>query len=200
MQSSLATTPATSRSQNSTRLTSVPTQVMELMLVGIGEHIQTLPSGGSTANLLVLSREPSLPEFRLSRDGLSTPTRINTAAETSNSSQEADADSDNLCHSDDDLDRATGLALSHCSGVDLDQLDCSICIIDTSTKRHDQGVESLHEEELFSTIDWDDDGFSCYDVEQGHASNSSSALDETLIVNLDNQSQGQRSDQPKNKV
>ncbi|KAK1657360.1 hypothetical protein BDP55DRAFT_638817 [Colletotrichum godetiae] len=156
---------------------------MDLMLVGMGGHIQTLPSGEFTTNLLILSQDSSLPESRLSQDGLSTPTGVDTAAETPNSSQKADADSDNTCRSDHDLDRAADIALSHC-----------LVLILTSSAvpfRNDQSAEVLHEEGLFSSIDWDDDGFSCYDVEYGHASNGSSVFDDTLILKLNNQSQGQ---------
>ncbi|KAJ0332115.1 hypothetical protein COL5a_001816 [Colletotrichum fioriniae] len=55
----------------------------------------------------------------------------------------------------------------------------SVRVIEAFSKFKDQCVEILQEEESFSTIDWDDDGFSCYDVEEGDASNGSSAFGET---------------------
>ncbi|KAK1675511.1 hypothetical protein BDP55DRAFT_664406 [Colletotrichum godetiae] len=177
MHSPSATTPTTSRHQSPTRLTSAPSLAMELGLVGIGEHVKALPSGKFTADLPILSRDPHLPESQLFRDGVSTPTGANTAAETPISLQESDSDSD-YCRSDLDLERAANIALSRCFGVRLNRLSRPVRVVQAFSKFKDQCTEILREEESFSTIDWDDDGFSCYDVEEGDASNGSSAYDE----------------------
>ncbi|KAK1624698.1 hypothetical protein BDP81DRAFT_437231 [Colletotrichum phormii] len=178
MHSPSATTPTTSRHQSPTRLTSAPNLAMELGLVGIGEHVKSLPSGKFTANLPILSRDPHLPESQFSRDGVSTPTGTNAADMTPISSPESDSDSD-ICRSDLDLERAANIALSRCFGVCLNRLSRPVRVIEAFSKFKDQCAEILREEESFSTIDWDDDGFSCYDVEVGDASNGSSGYDET---------------------
>ncbi|KXH68102.1 hypothetical protein CSAL01_06282 [Colletotrichum salicis] len=178
MHSPSATTPTTSRHQSPTRLTSAPSLAMELGLVGIGEHVKSLPSDKFAANLPILSRDPHLPESSLFRDGVCTPTGTNAAAETPISSQESDSDSD-ICRSDLDLESAANIALSRCFGVCLNRLSRPVRVIEAFSKFKDQCTEILREEESFSTIDWDDDGFSCYDVEEGDASNGSSGYDET---------------------
>ncbi|KAF4777342.1 hypothetical protein HER10_EVM0000208 [Colletotrichum scovillei] len=178
MHSPSATTPTTSRPQSPTRLTSAPGQAMELGLVGIGEHVNTLPSGKFIADLPILSRDPRLPEPQLPRDGGSTPTGIYSAAESLISSRDSDSDSD-ICRSDLDLESAANIALSRSLGVRLSRLSHPVRVIEAFSKFKDQCVEILQQEEAFSTIDWDDDGFSCYDVEEGDASNGNSALDET---------------------
>ncbi|KAK7436410.1 hypothetical protein Landi51_12587 [Colletotrichum acutatum] len=178
MHSPSATTPTTSRPQSPTRLTSAPGQAMELGLVGIGEHVNALPLGKFIADLPILSRDPRLPESRLPPDGASTPTGIYNAAESPISSRESDSGSD-ICRSDLDLENAANIALSRSLGVCLNRLSHPVRVIEAFSKFKDQCVEILQEEEAFSTIDWDDDGFSCYDVEEGDASNGSSASDET---------------------
>lgn len=178
MHSPSATTPTTSRPQSPTRLTTAPSQAMELGLVGIGEHVNALSSGKFIADLPILSRDPRLPESQPPHDGVSTPTGINSVAETPLSSRESDSDSD-ICGSDFDLESAANIALSRCFGVSLNRLSHSVRVIEAFSKFKDQCVEILQEEESFSTIDWDDDGFSCYDVEEGDASNGSSAFGET---------------------
>ncbi|KXH47780.1 hypothetical protein CNYM01_06057 [Colletotrichum nymphaeae SA-01] len=178
MHSPSATTPTTSRPQSPMRLITAPSQAMELGLVGIGDHVNTLPSGKFIADLPILSRDPRLPESQIPHDGVITPTGINSAAETPLSSRESDSDSD-ICRSGFDLESAANIALCRCFGVSLNRLSHPVRVIEAFSKFKDQCVEVLQEEESFSTIDWDDDGFSCYDVEEGDASNRSSAFDET---------------------
>ncbi|KAK1450032.1 hypothetical protein CMEL01_07368 [Colletotrichum melonis] len=177
MHSPSATTPTTSRPQSPTRLTSAPGQAMELGLVGIGEHVNALPSG-KFADLPILSRDSRLPESQLPSGGASTPTGIYSAAESPISARESDSGSD-ICRSDFDLESAANIALSRSLGVCLNRLSHPLRVIEAFSKFKDQCVEILQQEETFSTIDWDDDGFSCYDVEEGDASDGNSAFDET---------------------
>ncbi|KAK1704838.1 hypothetical protein BDP67DRAFT_532504 [Colletotrichum lupini] len=177
MHSPSATTPTTSQPQSPTRLTSAPGQAMELGLVGIGEHVNALPSG-KFADLPILSRDSRLPDSQLPSGGASTPTGIYSAAESPISARESDSGSD-ICRSDFDLESAANIALSRSLGVCLNRLSHPLRVIEAFSKFKDQCVEILQQEETFSTIDWDDDGFSCYDVEEGDASDGNSAFDET---------------------
>ncbi|KAF3811683.1 hypothetical protein GCG54_00014430 [Colletotrichum gloeosporioides] len=184
MHSPPATTPTTSRHQSPTRLTFAPSHAMELGLVGIGDHVKALPLGKFTADLPILSRDPHIPESQLSRDDSSTPkqpapsTDMNITTEASISSEESESDSE-MSRSDLDLERAASIALSRCFGVGLNRLSRPVRVIEAFSEFKDQCAEILREEESFSTIDWDDDGFSCYDVEEGADSYGNPTYDKT---------------------
>ncbi|KAK1519291.1 hypothetical protein CABS01_16611 [Colletotrichum abscissum] len=141
---------------------------MEVGLVSIGEQVKESTSGGLTTGLPMLCQDLHLPESQLSRDGLITPTGINTAAMTSLSSQESDFDSD-ICHYYVNLERAANIALSRIFGVYLKRLENPARVVEAFSHFIDRCVNILQDEDVFSTIDWDYNGDSNYDVEEGRS-------------------------------
>ncbi|KAL0941684.1 uncharacterized protein CTRU02_204447 [Colletotrichum truncatum] len=155
MYSPSATTPTISRAQSPTRMTSAPHQAMELDLAGIGDCVKALPSDKFVADLPILVRNTDLSGRHVPSDR-DEATELSSLTEAPVGFQESDSDSD-MAHSYLDLEKAASIALSRCFG-------CA-------------GI--LEEDESFSAIDWDDDGFSCYDVEEGEINSGNSACGET---------------------
>lgn len=174
MRSSSASTPTTSRAQSPARRPKALHEEMELDLVGIGDQIKPSTSNTDKGRLPIRSHNTRLSEWHLSQDGSQTPMQtvdsVYTGTTVDIPVDFPDSDSGSASDIGDfdfDLERTASIALSRCFGVSLDRLSRPLRVVDAFSGFKNQCAEILRQEESFTTIDWDDDGFSCFDVEEG---------------------------------
>lgn len=133
---------------------------MELDLAGIGGPLPVR-----------FKRQQSL-DFHQSEDRSKTPQQDTSLGEckcpsrdpaVANDLSDSDPEEEDV---DIDLENTASIALSLCFGVTLDRLLRPIRVLDAFSGFKDRCAEILQEDENFRLIDWDDDGFSCFDVEE----------------------------------
>ncbi|KAF6798175.1 hypothetical protein CSOJ01_12793 [Colletotrichum sojae] len=168
------TTPSTSRPPSPTRASQSPQEDMEQYLVGIGSQAKSSALGVFGDSIPIRPRFSQLPESDIPQQEIGTPmegdderhsgTSIWTP-QVCDSREASDSDSDGQGF-DLDLEKSANIALATCFGVSLSRLARPFRVIEAFSGFKDRCSDILKDEECFATIDWDDDGFSCFDVEE----------------------------------